>query len=52
MGDGESADDFARRCAGIAALGIGHVIVITAGPWSDEKPATPAAAVPALRELG
>ncbi|MFC4590214.1 TIGR03560 family F420-dependent LLM class oxidoreductase [Sphaerisporangium corydalis] len=52
LGDGEPADDFVRRCAGMAALGIDHVIVITSGPWSGEKVATLAAAVPALRDLG
>ena len=31
---GESAADFARRCAEFAEWGIGHAVVIVAGPWS------------------
>ncbi|GAB3448107.1 LLM class F420-dependent oxidoreductase [Actinophytocola sediminis] len=29
----ESAADFARRCADYADWGIGHVVLITTGPW-------------------
>jgi F420-dependent oxidoreductase-like protein len=29
----ESAEQFAQRCGGLAALGIDHVVLITAGPW-------------------
>ena len=30
---GEPAESFARRCAEFAEWGIGHAVVITAGPW-------------------
>jgi F420-dependent oxidoreductase-like protein len=48
---GEPAEAFAERCGQLAALGIQHAVVITAGPWSDERVATLAAAVPAVRDL-
>jgi F420-dependent oxidoreductase-like protein len=41
---GESPDAFARRCSEIADLGIGHIVVIVAGPWTDDAVATVAAA--------
>jgi F420-dependent oxidoreductase-like protein len=41
---GESPDAFTRRCSEIAALGIEHIVVIVAGPWTDEAVATVAAA--------
>jgi F420-dependent oxidoreductase-like protein len=47
---GESPDEFVRRCTELAALGIDHVVVITAGPWTRDALACLAAAVPALRE--
>ncbi|SFW82706.1 TIGR03560 family F420-dependent LLM class oxidoreductase [Amycolatopsis australiensis] len=34
LAPGEPAESFARRCAEFAAWGIGHAVVITAGPWS------------------
>ena len=40
---GESPDAFARRCSEIAALGIEHIVVIVAGPWTDDAVATLAA---------
>jgi alkanesulfonate monooxygenase SsuD/methylene tetrahydromethanopterin reductase-like flavin-dependent oxidoreductase (luciferase family) len=33
---GETADQFAARCEGLAALGIDHVVLITTGPWTRE----------------
>lgn len=48
---GESSDQFVRRCAAAAALGIEHVVVITSGPWTAEALATIAAAIPPLREV-
>jgi F420-dependent oxidoreductase-like protein len=33
---GETADEFARRCAGFAELGFDHVGVITHGPWTED----------------
>jgi F420-dependent oxidoreductase-like protein len=47
----EPADAFAERCAELAGLGIDHVVVITAGPWTEPGVATLAAAVPAVRDL-
>ncbi len=41
---GESSHAFTQRCADLAALGIEHVVVITAGPWTEETVATLAAA--------
>ncbi|GLZ28463.1 LLM class F420-dependent oxidoreductase [Lentzea sp. NBRC 105346] len=31
---GETAESFAERCSGFADLGVGHVVVITHGPWT------------------
>jgi F420-dependent oxidoreductase-like protein len=47
---GESADEFVSRCAAAAALGIEHMVVGIAGPWTAEALATLAAAIPSLRE--
>jgi hypothetical protein len=47
----ESPEGFAERCAGFAALGIDHVVLITAGPWRDDELSTLAAAEPAVREI-
>ena len=33
---GESAEQFAARCARLAALGIDHVVLIATGPWTRE----------------
>jgi F420-dependent oxidoreductase-like protein len=48
---GEPAGAFAERCAALAALGIEHAVVITAGPWTEEAVARLAAAVPDLRDV-
>jgi F420-dependent oxidoreductase-like protein len=48
---GESSDAFARRAATAAALGIEHLVVITASPWRAEALATLAAAIPAVGEV-
>ena len=48
---GETSDAFVERCAALAALGIEHVVVITAGPWTEDAVATLAAAVPALDRI-
>jgi F420-dependent oxidoreductase-like protein len=47
---GEPVESFTQRCAALAALGIEHAVVITAGPWSEDDVATLAAAVPAVRD--
>ena len=49
---GESADAFARRCTGLAELGIEHAVVITSGPWTDDALATLADAVTILEPVG
>jgi len=49
--DGEPCDQFVRRCRAAAALGIQHVVVITPGPWTPDRLATLAAAIPTLREV-
>jgi F420-dependent oxidoreductase-like protein len=51
LDDGESSDEFTRRCAGAAALGIEHMVVGHSSPWSEEALATLAAAIPAVREI-
>ena len=33
---GESPAEFAERCARLAALGLDHAVVLTAGPWTAE----------------
>jgi F420-dependent oxidoreductase-like protein len=40
----ESPEQFADRCARLAALGIEHAVVITAGPWTEDAIARLAAA--------
>jgi F420-dependent oxidoreductase-like protein len=49
---GESSDEFARRCAAAAALGIEHVVVVTPGPWTSEAVATLGEAIATLRAVG
>jgi F420-dependent oxidoreductase-like protein len=44
LNPGESAEEFAERCAGLAALGLDHAVVVTAGPWTEEAVGTLAAA--------
>jgi F420-dependent oxidoreductase-like protein len=46
LNPGESAEQFGERCAGLAALGIEHAVVITAGPWTEDAVAILAAAQP------
>jgi F420-dependent oxidoreductase-like protein len=46
---GEPAERFAERCEALAALGFGHVVVITPGPWTDDAVATLGAAARATR---
>jgi F420-dependent oxidoreductase-like protein len=48
---GESSESFARRCVAAAELGIDHVTLIVAGPWTSEGLDTLAAAIPALRNV-
>jgi F420-dependent oxidoreductase-like protein len=48
LNPGESAQEFAARCGGLAALGIDHAVVITSGPWTEEAVARLGAAQRAL----
>jgi F420-dependent oxidoreductase-like protein len=48
---GEPSDEFVRRSAAAAALGIEHMVVISSRPWTTEALSTLAAAVPALDEI-
>ncbi|MGH3488714.1 MAG: LLM class F420-dependent oxidoreductase [Actinopolymorphaceae bacterium] len=47
----ESSEAFVKRCEGFATLGINHVGVIAAGPWTVEGVEVLAGAVPALSQL-
>jgi F420-dependent oxidoreductase-like protein len=51
LGAGESADAFVSRCAGLAALGIDHAVVLADGPWTPDALATLAAARPVLETI-
>lgn len=35
LNPGESADEFAGRCAALQALDLDHAVVITPGPWTE-----------------
>jgi alkanesulfonate monooxygenase SsuD/methylene tetrahydromethanopterin reductase-like flavin-dependent oxidoreductase (luciferase family) len=48
---GEAASDFIQRCRMLAELGIEHVVVLNAGPWTEAAMTPLAAAVPVLQEL-
>jgi F420-dependent oxidoreductase-like protein len=45
----ETATAFAKRCAALAELGLDHAVVITPGPWTEERVAVLAAAGEQLR---
>jgi F420-dependent oxidoreductase-like protein len=51
LGPDDSADAFAQRCAALAALGLDHAVVLTAGPWTLERIATLGAAAALVRDL-
>jgi F420-dependent oxidoreductase-like protein len=44
LSPGQSAEELAEQCDRLAALGIEHAVVITAGPWTEESVARLAAA--------
>jgi F420-dependent oxidoreductase-like protein len=48
---GESPEVFAQRCADLAAFGIDHAIVLTAGPWTRPAVDTLVRARPLVAEL-
>ena len=37
IGRGQSASDFAQHCTDMAGLGVDHVILLTAGPWTGRS---------------
>jgi F420-dependent oxidoreductase-like protein len=45
----ETAAGFAERCAALAELGLDHAVVITPGPWTEERVEVLAAAGDELR---
>jgi alkanesulfonate monooxygenase SsuD/methylene tetrahydromethanopterin reductase-like flavin-dependent oxidoreductase (luciferase family) len=45
----ETATAFAERCAALAELGLDHAVVITPGPWTEERVNVLAAAGEELR---
>ena len=47
----ESPEAFAERCAAMRSWGIDHVVLITAGVWTDAELATLAAAAPAVHAI-
>ncbi|WP_433174318.1 LLM class F420-dependent oxidoreductase [Actinoallomurus sp. CA-150999] len=49
LGETESADGFAERCAAFAELGLDHVVVITNGPWTEDAVARLAEAADRVR---
>lgn len=49
---GESPDRFAGRCAALAAVGIEHAVVITAGPWTEDAVATLGSVIAAVQSTG
>ncbi|MFF7198485.1 LLM class flavin-dependent oxidoreductase [Streptomyces sp. NPDC008079] len=47
----ESADELVAHCRHFAGLGIGHVVLVPGGPWTEASTRTLAAALPAVRGL-
>jgi F420-dependent oxidoreductase-like protein len=45
---GEDAESLAERCEGLAALGIEHVVLVNAGPWTPRAMDAVAGAVPVV----
>lgn len=48
LAGGDSVDAFVDHCLWLASLGIDHAVVITDGPWTDERLSTLATAASAL----
>jgi F420-dependent oxidoreductase-like protein len=48
---GQSASDFIQHCAELAGLGVDHVIVLTAGPWTGASVEELAGIVKPLTEV-
>jgi F420-dependent oxidoreductase-like protein len=51
LADGETSEGLARRCQGLAELGIEHLIFVSGTPWGDDDVATLAGAVPLVADL-
>ena len=47
----ESADQFAERCSTLAGLGLDHVVLLGAGPWTVQEVGSLQASIAAVREL-
>lgn len=47
----ESADELVAHCRHFADLGIGHVVLMPGGPWTERAMRTLAAALPAIHGL-
>ena len=47
----ESPAGFAERCAGLAALGLDHVVLLSSGSWSAEGVASLAQAISAVQHI-
>jgi hypothetical protein len=45
---GEPAEQFTERCRTLGELGIEHAVVITNGPWDEQRLAALAATAAAL----
>lgn len=45
---GETSDEFAQRCVAAAELGIEHMVVITAGPWTQDLLSILTGAIPKI----
>jgi alkanesulfonate monooxygenase SsuD/methylene tetrahydromethanopterin reductase-like flavin-dependent oxidoreductase (luciferase family) len=48
----ETSDDLLAHCRHFAALGIGHVVLVPAGPWTEQALHTLTQAAPAVHALG
>jgi alkanesulfonate monooxygenase SsuD/methylene tetrahydromethanopterin reductase-like flavin-dependent oxidoreductase (luciferase family) len=47
----ESVDELVAHCRHFAGLGIGHVVLVPAGPWTERSLRSLAAALPVIRGL-
>jgi F420-dependent oxidoreductase-like protein len=50
LAPGETAEQFAERCAGLAELGIDHVVLVTTGPWTPADLETLSRAAALMRQ--
>jgi alkanesulfonate monooxygenase SsuD/methylene tetrahydromethanopterin reductase-like flavin-dependent oxidoreductase (luciferase family) len=52
LAPGETTPQFVERCAGLAELGVQHVVLIGNGAWTEPDLAVALDAIPELREIG